>query len=120
MSLIEELLEYKKGVCDRRWKKSQKISYKNDYIDLVSLDSSNKWLSSTEMEKQWSIIINKKKEFSSLPNFLLLKERGLLTLPRTGYVVSIALIFFSMYFGMGFIFSIFILLYLQCVSEYLK
>lgn len=80
MSLIEELLEYKKGVCDRRWKKSQKFSYKNGYIDLVSLDSSNKWLSSTEMEKQWSIIINKKKEFSSLPNFSLLKERGLLTL----------------------------------------
>lgn len=80
MSLIEELLEYKKGICDRRWKKSQKFSYKNDYIELVSLYSSNKWLSSTEMEKQWSIIINKKKEFTSLPNFTLLKEQGLLTL----------------------------------------
>ena len=80
MSLIEELLEYKKGTCDRRWKKSQKFSYENDYIELVSLDSSNKWLSSTEMEKQWSIIIEKKKDFTSLPNFSLLKEQGLLTL----------------------------------------
>ena len=80
MSLIEELLEYKKGTCDRRWKKSQKFSYKNDYIELVSLDSSNKWLSSTEMEKQWSIIIEKKKDFTLLPNFSLLKEQGLLTL----------------------------------------
>lgn len=80
MSLIEELLEYKKGTCDRRWKKSQKFSYENDYIELVSLDSSNKWLSSTEMEKQWSIIIEKKKDFTLLPNFSLLKEQGLLTL----------------------------------------
>lgn len=80
MSFVEELLEYKKGVCDRRWKKSQKFSYKNDYIDLISLDSSNKWLSTTEMEKQWSIIVNKKKEFSSLPSFSLLREQGLLTL----------------------------------------
>ena len=80
MSLIEELLEYKKGTCDRRWKKSQKFLYENDYIELVSLDSSNKWLSSTEMEKQWSIIIEKKKDFTSLPNFSLLKEQGLLTL----------------------------------------
>lgn len=80
MSLIEELLEYKKGTCDRRWKKSQKFSYENNYIELISLDSSNKWLSSTEMEKQWSIIIEKKKDFTSLPNFSLLKEQGLLTL----------------------------------------
>lgn len=80
MSLIEELLEYKKGTCDRRWKKSQKFLYENDYIELVSLDSSNKWLSSTEMEKQWSIIIDKKKDFTSLPNFSLLKEQGILTL----------------------------------------
>lgn len=80
MSLIEELLEYKKGTCDRRWKKSQKFSYENDYIELVSLDSSNKWLSSIEMEKQWSIIIEKKKDFTLLPNFSLLKEQGLLTL----------------------------------------
>lgn len=80
MSLVEELLEYKKGTCDRRWKKSQKFSYENDYIELVSLDSSNKWLSSTEMEKQWSIIVDKKKDFTSLPNFSLLKERGILTL----------------------------------------
>lgn len=80
MSLIEELLEYKKGTCDRRWKKSQKFLYENDYIELVSLESSNKWLSSTEMEKQWSIIIDKKKDFTSLPNFSLLKEQGILTL----------------------------------------
>ena len=80
MSLIEGLLEYKKGTCDRRWKKSQKFLYENDYIELVSLDSSNKWLTSTEMEKQWSIIIDKKKDFTSLPNFSLLKEQGILTL----------------------------------------
>ena len=32
------------------------------------------------MEKQWSIIIDKKKDFTSLPNFSLLKEQGILTL----------------------------------------
>ena len=80
MSIIDELMIYKRGECDRRWKKSQQITYRNEYIELVSLDSSNKWLSSTEMEKQWSIVVDKKKDFTSLPNYLFLKEDGILKL----------------------------------------
>lgn len=80
MSIIEELLEYKKGAAGHSWKKLKGFSYNNDYILLVRIDSSNRWVTPTEMEKQWSIIIDKKKDFTSLPNFSLLKEQGLLTL----------------------------------------
>ena len=80
MSIIEELLEYKKGTAGHSWKKLKGFSYNNDYISLVRIDSSNRWVTPTEMEKQWSIIIEKKKDFTLLPNFSLLKEQGLLTL----------------------------------------
>ena len=78
MRIIDELLTYKQGACDRRWEKAQKFSYVNEYIELVRVDSSNNWLSSTEMTKQWSIIVHKKKEFTTLPNCILLEEHGFL------------------------------------------
>lgn len=80
MSIIEELLEYKKGAAGHSWKKLKGFSYNNDYISLVRIDSSNRWVTPTEMEKQWSIIIDKKKDFTSLPNFSLLKKEGIITL----------------------------------------
>ena len=46
----------------------------------MRIDSSNRWVTPTEMEKQWSIIIDKKKDFTSLPNFSLLKKEGIITL----------------------------------------
>lgn len=79
-SILEDLLAYKTGVAEHSWKKLQGFIYENDYISVVSIDSSNRWISSTEMEKQWSIIIDKKKEFSSLPNFSLLSREGVLVL----------------------------------------
>ena len=80
MRIIEELLEYKKGNAGHSWKKLKGFSYDNDYISLVRIDSSNRWVTPIEMEKQWSIIIDKKKDFTLLPNFSLLNKEGILTL----------------------------------------
>lgn len=80
MRIIEELLEYKKGNAGHSWKKLKGFSYDNDYISLVRIDSSNRWVTPIEMEKQWSIIIDKKKDFALLPNFSLLNKEGILTL----------------------------------------
>ena len=52
MKIIDELLAYKQGACDRRWEKAQPFTYANEYIELVRVDSSNNWLSPTEMTKR--------------------------------------------------------------------
>ena len=78
MDIIEELFNYKQGAAKHSWKKLEEFTYENDYISLVSIDSSNKWISSTEMEKQWSIIFRKKKDFDNLPNFSFLKAQKVL------------------------------------------
>ena len=63
--LIQRLDPYKAGEVDRRPKKKD-FYYKNDYIHCIRLDSSNHYVSSgsLSMDKQWSIIFKKEKDFS--------------------------------------------------------
>lgn len=73
MSRIEP---FKIGGADRRWKmKDEEITFENEYIKVVRIDSSNKWISSTEMVKQWGIIFKEKQNFTHLPNYRQLAEK---------------------------------------------
>lgn len=68
--MIAKINSFKSGNADRRWKmKEQELVFDNEYITVVRVDSSNKWVSSTEMEKQWGIIFNMKKDFTHLPKY---------------------------------------------------
>ena len=68
--LVAKINLFKSGSVDRRWKmKNQEFSFDNEYITVVRIDSSNKWISSTEMEKQWGIIFEMKKDFTFLPKY---------------------------------------------------
>ncbi len=77
MDLLEELKKYKTGETERSWmmqSKADSVFFENDYIKLVRIDTSNKWVGGAEMIKQWSIIYHQKKAFTHLPNYLLLKN----------------------------------------------
>ena len=80
MDIIQSLNQYKQGVADHSWKTSEKIAYENEYITLVSINSSNRWISSSEMQKQWSIIVIPKKEFSSLTNYKFLSSKKIISI----------------------------------------
>ena len=68
--LITKLNSYKIGSTERSWKmKNQELSYVNDYITFVRMDSSNKWISTSEMEKQWGIIFELKNSFLHLATY---------------------------------------------------
>ena len=64
--LIQKLDTYKIGEVDRRPKKRD-LYFINEFVHCISLDSSNHYVSSasSSMDKQWSIIFKKIKEFSS-------------------------------------------------------
>ena len=68
--LITKLNTYKIGSTERAWKmKNQELSYENEYIKFIRMDSSNKWISTSEMEKQWGIIFEMKTNFSGLSTY---------------------------------------------------
>lgn len=68
--IVEIVNSFKSGSADRRWKmKDQELAFDNEYITVIRVDSSNKWVSSTEMEKQWGIIFEMKKDFTYLPRY---------------------------------------------------
>ena len=46
------------------------VKFENDYIRVCRVDSSNKWVNEFDMEKMWSIIIDLKKDFTMLPNYI--------------------------------------------------
>ena len=50
------------------------LHYKNDYIKCVRIDSSNHHIPNNKMAKMWSIIFEKKKDFSGLPKYNELKK----------------------------------------------
>ena len=75
--LKNELVKYQTGDTQRSWKmKNQSIEYDNEYINVVRIDSSNKWIATNEMIKQWSIIIEIKKDFSHLKGFIELSNNS--------------------------------------------
>lgn len=48
------------------------FKYENEYIKVLRIDSSNKWQGiphQSDMDKQWGIIIEIKKDFCNLQNF---------------------------------------------------
>lgn len=66
---------YDKCTTQRSWVMSGAIiHYSNEYIDVIRLDSSNKWTGDDTMIKMWSIIINLKKDFTLLHNYRELKK----------------------------------------------
>lgn len=68
--MVARINSFKNGNADRRWKmKDQELVFDNEYITVVRVDSLNKWISSTEMEKQWGIIFVMKKDFTHLPKY---------------------------------------------------
>ena len=68
--IVERINSFKNGSADRRWKmKDQELAFDNEYITVIRVDSSNKWVSSTEMEKQWGIIFEMKKDFTHLTKY---------------------------------------------------
>ena len=74
--LITKLNAYKIGSTERSWKmKNQELSYENEYIKFIRMDSSNKWISTSEMEKQWGIIFEMKTNFSYLSTYQDLSSR---------------------------------------------
>lgn len=53
------------------------FKYENDYIKVLRIDSSNRWLGTphkSDMDKQWGIIVEIKKDFYDLQNFKNLKD----------------------------------------------
>ena len=68
--LIAKLNTYKIGSTERSWKmRNQELSYSNEYIKFIRMDSSNKWISTSEMEKQWGIIFEMRTNFTQLSTY---------------------------------------------------
>ena len=71
--LSQKINFYKTSTTSRSWTRTKEsVYFNNDYLNVRRLDSSNKWLGiphASEMEKQWSIIIDFKKEFRNLPKY---------------------------------------------------
>ena len=87
LELIKKLDSYKTGQTKKSWMmQKQQVNYSNQYITVIRIDSSNKWLPSMEMEKQWSIVFEKHKDFSHLANYqsLISKYNIKITPVRTG------------------------------------
>ena len=73
--LKARLDNYNQCETQRSWIKTQGLlSYENEYLSVVRVDSSNKWVGQDKMEKMWSIIFVPKKSFISLPNYRTLKS----------------------------------------------
>lgn len=55
---------------ERSWIKTRgMVIYENDFLKVIRVDSSNKWVAEDEMEKMWSIIFSAKKDFTRLPTY---------------------------------------------------
>lgn len=52
-------------------KEKDMVQFENEYISVLRVDSSNKWIdkASGKLSKQWGIIIDIKKDFTMLPGY---------------------------------------------------
>lgn len=72
--LMNKLNAFDSGETVRKFtRNSQMIHYENEYMKCVRVDSANKHIPNNKMIKQWSILFEKKKDFSSLPAYKELK-----------------------------------------------
>lgn len=68
--LTKKILLYRVGRTQQSWRKDEELNYSNEYICLLRIDSSNKSGGNKIIRgKQWSIIIEIKKDFCNLPNW---------------------------------------------------
>jgi hypothetical protein len=73
--LNQKLLKFRGSGTSQSWKKNEGFLYKNEYIYLIRIDSSNQTGGSIiNNGKQWSIIIDIKKSFTDLPNWRMLER----------------------------------------------
>ncbi|MGX3045503.1 hypothetical protein [Helicobacter sp. T3_23-1056] len=63
------IANYDSGTMDRTWDSRQDFSYANEYIIVVAIDSSNKWIEENQMAKMWSIIFQMKQDICLLPKY---------------------------------------------------
>lgn len=61
----------------RYWNEKEVLFYENNYLKLVEIASSNKWLDKInhKFAKMWSIIFEFKNPFTSLENFKIFKKQ---------------------------------------------
>ena len=73
---INNLIDkYNSTETQRSWIKDQSlIKYDNEYVSVIRVDSSNKWIGYDKMTKMWSIIIEIRKSFTYLPNYKALQN----------------------------------------------
>lgn len=68
--LKNKINEYNFGETRRSWVVGDNsILYSNDYINVIRFDSSNRWIDNDKMSKMWSIIFDKKKDFTHLKQY---------------------------------------------------
>lgn len=73
--LQRELNNYMQGETQRSFIRTENlINYENEYISVLRVDSSNKWIGQNKMTKSWAIIVDIKKPFTSLANFVQLSQ----------------------------------------------
>jgi hypothetical protein len=76
--VLKKLEQFKEGGTNQEWVMDPpplSITFENDYIEILRIDSSNKaGGSGVKNGKQWGIIIEMKKDFRILPNWKKLKE----------------------------------------------
>lgn len=76
--LLKNLELYKVKDTSRNWtRKDEEYSYNNEYVSVIRIASSNKWTKDPThnyMLKMWSIVVDIKKDFTNLENYIKLKK----------------------------------------------
>lgn len=68
--LKKEIDIYNNGDTSRNWVMDESsINYTNDFLTIVRIDSSNRWIGLNKMSKEWSIIFRKKNNFEHLKHY---------------------------------------------------
>lgn len=71
-TIISKLREYQIGEIEKGISMNDVLNFENEFIKLVRIDASNKWLGTphrSDMSKQWGIIIKIKKPFTNLEGY---------------------------------------------------
>ncbi len=73
-TLTNEIRKFKNNTTEQSWRKADALSYSNDYIAVLRIDSSNRaGGKSIKRGKMWSIIVDIKKSFEELPHWTALR-----------------------------------------------
>ena len=85
--LVEKINTFKRShSTSQSWRNSVSPIFENEYIKLIRIDSSNNHGGKTASSgKQWSILIEEKKNFQMLENWIILKNEFNETLKITPF-----------------------------------